>query len=203
MCAISFLEHVIFWVSCTKISRSLGEIEKWVSFSQAVTLSTHVQQSSSWTWIIKPETGFPGFWFRPECRAWWKRASSGNGIARTSHGHTPTPSEVVISLQDTLGNVMTWLTKTGSNEIFLFTINIAFLNTECFKCPQPTFRRPRCPATSDFCDGNSVSSTATSYAEQVTPYSVTVTELPLTLCFIHDISLNLFYTWSLTIRNWS
>ena len=96
--------------------------------------------------------------------------------------HTPTPSEVVISPQDTSGNVMTWLTKTETNEIFLFTINIAFLNTECFfKCPQPTFRRPRCPATSDCCDGNSVSSTAASYAEQVTPYLLTVTELSLAL----------------------
>ena len=90
----------------------------------------------------------------------------------------------MISL-DTLGNLMTWLTKTGNREIFLFTISIAFLNTECFfKWPQPTCIRPRCPAASDCCDGNSLSSTAASYAEQVTPYSLTVTELSLALCYV-------------------
>lgn len=54
-------------------------------------------------------------------------------------------------------------------------------------CPQLKYRRPRCPAASDCCDGTSVSSVAASYAEQVTPYSLTVTEPPLALCFIHEI----------------
>lgn len=58
-------------------------------------------------------------------------------------------------------------------------MTLPFYSGRFFRCPQPTCRGPRCPATSDCCDDNSVSSTGASYSEQVTRYSVTVTELPL------------------------
>ena len=94
------------------------------------------------------------------------------------------------------GNLMTSLTQTmGVIKMYIFLLlTLLFHSGRFFKCPPPTCRRPRCPATSDCCDGNSVSSIAASYAEQVTPYPVTVTELSLALCFFfHDSSLILVY----------